>query len=76
MGFEPSQTLPNIIRYSDSRPIYEPTTSADVVTVASLPRALSAATASVQLEGASVTPYASMRMKSGCLSIRKLTCNY
>ena len=42
---QPSQTLPDIIWYSDSRLIYEPTASADVVTVTSLPRALSAAAA-------------------------------
>ena len=42
------------------------------MTVTLLPRALSAAVASVQLEGASETPYASVRTQSGCLSMGKL----
>ena len=52
--------------------IDEPTTSADVVTVTALPRALSAAAACVQLEFASETLHASVRAAGGTLSISEL----
>jgi hypothetical protein len=62
---KPSHTLPDITRWWYSRPIDEPTTSADVVTVTALPRALSAAAASVQLDFASETLHASVRAAGG-----------
>ena len=70
---KPSHTLPDIMRCWDSRPMNEPTTSADVVTVTVLPRALSAAASSVQLDFASETSHASVRAAGGTLSIPKLT---
>ena len=70
---KPSHTLPDIMRCWDSRPIDEPTTSADVVTVTVLPRARPAAAASEQLEFASETSHASVRAAGGCLRIPKLT---
>ena len=70
---KPSHTLPDIMRCWDSRPIDEPTTSADVVTVTVLPRALSAAASSVQLDFASETSHAYVRAAGGTLSIPKLT---
>ena len=57
----------------DSRPIDEPTTSADVVTVTVLPRALSAAASSVQLDFASETSHASVRAAGGSLGTPELT---
>ena len=61
------------MRWWDSRSIDEPTTSADVVTVTALPRALPAAAASVQLDFASETLHASVRATGGSLSIPELT---
>ena len=61
------------MRWWDSRPIDEPTTSSDVVTVTALPRALSTAAASVQLDFASEPQDESVRAAGGSLGIPELT---
>ena len=61
------------MRRWDSRPIDEPTPSADAVTVTALAGALSAAEASVQLDFASEPPDESVGSADGSLSIPELT---
>ena len=61
------------MRWWYSRPIDEQTTSADVVTATALPRALSTAAASVQLDFASEPQDESVRAAGGSLGIPGLT---
>ena len=61
------------MRWWDSRPIHEPTTSADAVVVKRSPKPFSRAAASALPEGASEPQDESVRAAGGTLGIPELT---